>query len=139
MPLPVTRTANQNITRAMMAQAKKIETKLKALETRRKTGALNASISFRYIDGKFVFRALSYGKFVDEGTYGRRRETEVSKRVWPQYIARAARGQNRGIKPLNFTRAMEGIKKDIVSIIKPFIVEDVKKQIMDELKKNNKK
>lgn len=126
---------------ALQKEAKNIESKMKVLETRRKTGRLNNSISFVYDArrGSFVFNAVYYGKFIDEGTYRNKQQTNTSKRVWPKYIPRGRGRQGTGIVPLHFTRPMEFLDtKKIISLVKPFLVEDIKKDISNFLKNNMK-
>lgn len=118
----------------LQQKALQIEKQMKALETRRKTGALNASISFKFVKGSFIFSALYYGKFQDEGTYARKRPTQVSKRVWPKYTPKENR-RGRGIKPLHFTKPLETLNnKEVISVIKPFIVEEAIKELKKKLK-----
>lgn len=124
------------INQKLQQLALKTEREMKLLEVRRKTGALNSSISFKYRNGVFAFKALYYGKFIDEGTYKNKRPTRVSRTVWQPYKARGRAGtQQKGIKPLHFTDPISKVdNKVIIGMIKPLITI----AMIAELKKNLK-
>lgn len=133
---------NYKIITTLKNQAKVIESKMKVLETRRGPGTrLLNSISFIYDSrkGAFIFNAVYYGKFQDEGTYRGKRETKISKSVWPTYIPRGRGRQGTGITPpLHFTNPMATLDKaKIISIVKPILVEEVKKNINQLIKTTN--
>ena len=118
----------------LQAKALQVEKQMKTLETRRKTGALNASISFKFVNGSFIFSALYYGKFQDEGTYARKRPTRISKTLWQQYSPKENR-RGRGIKPLHFTKPSETLNnKAIIGIVQPVILQEAAKEIKNNLK-----
>lgn len=132
---------NYKAIRALQSEAKNIQNKMKVLETRRKTGRLNTSISFIYDArrGAFVFNAVYYGKFNDEGTYRNKQETKTSKAVWGKYIPRGRGRQGTGITPLHFTQPMEYLDtKKIMSLVKPILMEEVRKNVKKIVLESNK-
>lgn len=131
---------SNEIKQALINKAKSIEKKMKSLANfRNGTGALNRSISFVYDTkkGEFIFSALYYGKFQDEGTYKNNKPTKTSKRVWPPYNATRGR-QGTGIKGKHFTEPMAQFgKKELVSIVKPFILKEMKQKALKIIKNTN--
>lgn len=128
---------NINIEKVLAKRAREIQQKMKNLEVRIKTGNLNRSISLTYTANKgFVFKALNYGKFQDEGTYRSRQRTETSIRVWPNYKARGRNNpDSRGITPLHFTKPMEDIAvKNIITLVRPFIQTEMTKEVVKNIK-----
>ena len=102
-----------------------------------RTGRLKSSIKVWYDKGVIHFAAEQYGKFQDEGTYRGRKETDISKKVWPKYIARG-RGNpdSRGILANHFTDPLKLLGKvEIVSEVKPFIIDEMKEQVKKEITK----
>jgi hypothetical protein len=116
-------------------KASDIEQKIKAKETRVDTGTLKSSIKVEVKGNAIIFSAVNYGKFQDEGTYSRKRQTSISKTVWPQYIARGkGRKTTRGILPLHFTDPLKDINNTaILGEIKPYIMEEMTKEIKKQL------
>jgi hypothetical protein len=126
------------IVEKLQAKAKQVEQKMVALETRIKTGRLRASIKMEFdrVKSAFVFKAVYYGKFQDEGTYSNKRQTPVSKELWPIYRPKGGR-KGRGIYPLHFTDpvARDLDKQHIISVITPTLVEEAVKEVKKNIKK----
>lgn len=132
---------SNEIKQALINKAKSIEKKMKSLANfRNGTGALNRSISFVYDTKKreFIFSALYYGKFQDEGTYKNNKPTKTSKRVWPPYKPKGRGRQGTGIKGKHFTEPMAQFgKKELVSIVKPILIKELKQKALKLIKDTN--
>lgn len=127
---------NINIVKVLSSEAARITREMKALETRRRTGALNASIRVTYIPNQgYTVNALNYGAFQDQGTYMSKQATPVSKVVWPLYRAKTNR-TGRGITPLHFTDPLKALDpKNIISLVKPFVIKDAVNEIKNQIRK----
>ena len=127
---------NINIIKVLSSEAARITREMKALETRRRTGALNASIRVTYIPNKgYTVNALNYGAFQDQGTYMSKQATPVSIRVWPHYKPKTKRN-GRGITPLHFTDPLKALdSKNMINVIKPLLIKDAVNEIKNQIRK----
>lgn len=102
------------------------------------TGSLKSSISLEVKGGEIIFKANNYGKFQDEGTMRNKKETDISKQVWPRYKAKGTGRNGNGIKPKHFTDPLGQIMDMLKSEVVNFVSDEMVKEITIEVKKEEK-